>query len=95
MIIQITNFLLCVRSIILKKNCNHHYNDDSSYKFSLVCNRSKALVQLVGQGLVISHCPSARFIIRTLTASYQLMAASLNHHSQDLVARAVIRGYYY
>ena len=41
MIIQITNFLLCVRSIILKKNCNHHYNDDSSYKFSLVCNRSR------------------------------------------------------
>ena len=40
MIIQITNFLLCVRSIILKKNCNHHYNDESSYKFSLVCNRS-------------------------------------------------------
>ena len=40
MIIQITNFLLCVRSIILKKNCNHHYNDDSSYKFSLVCNCS-------------------------------------------------------
>ena len=59
------------------------------------CLMKKTLVQLVVQGLVISHCPSARFIIRTLTASYQLMAASLNRHSQDLVARAVIRGYYY
>ena len=40
-IIQATNLLSCVRSpIILKTNCNHHYNDHSSYTFSLVCNRS-------------------------------------------------------
>ena len=26
--------------IILKTNCNHHYNDNSSYQFSLVCTRS-------------------------------------------------------
>ena len=35
---------LKLRPIILKKNCNHHYNDDSSYKFSLVCNRSISIV---------------------------------------------------
>ena len=35
-----TNSFLLSRICILKTNCNHHYNDHSSYEFSLVCNRS-------------------------------------------------------
>ena len=34
--------LVCIGPFILKTNCNHHYND-SSYKFSLVFNRSMSV----------------------------------------------------
>ena len=45
-ITMITKFLLCVRSDNSKDKLHHHYNDHSSYEFSLVCNRSKSIMIL-------------------------------------------------
>ena len=54
MIIQIINFLLCVGSDHskdkLQLSLQWHYNDNSNYEFSLVCNRSKKLVLMSSPG---------------------------------------------